>query len=1008
MKRFFWFPLAVFAAMTVASCQEETDLPSPGEEYILTATIDSDSAVRTSLSPSTEGISRVFWSAGDRIGIYADGATVPALFRLVSGEGERDAQFSGPVQGVRYLAFYPWSNAGKADKESISITLPQEQEYVADTFAPDSYPMIASGTAAGLSFRNLCSILRISMTGHQAVTALEFLPSDPAAVVSGPATARLVDGTPQLTMSADGNNRVVLNVPGVVLREDTATDFYLVLPPATYKGGFTVRVHTSGGSMDKVCGEDFTMERSKLHKAAPFVLKLDQGVEPSLQLTGSGTVEEPFLVGSLSDLLLMQAAVNTVDGTLAAADGTAVTAKSAHYRLTSDIDLSPVCGADSGKSWTPVGGTEDTPFFGVFDGDGHTITNLYIRRAADNQGLFGFGYDYPNYYVKGMIKKLTVRGYVEGGSQVGLVVGVGGAVSYCTGEGEVVSDNEATGGIAGSVFEADHCVNKASVRKTRGMTYSIGGIAGVVVNLCHDCQNEGEIYSEEGYEIGGIAGVTRNAVVYNCINSGLVFGGQQCGGIVGLLSGSVQNCFNEGDVSARSGYSGGIVGVMEPSASMMNCVSIGAVTERIFGTANAGICGFVKTDGSIDYGYWPGDIPAVRGSMSDDTYLCQSFSPRQWTENESGSIFFITEEGFPCTSLVDALNGWAYEHSTEDMPLSGWTWLAETGTGTLTGKPANNPAGENGFFKVIPSSRETGPAGGTMDFRVASSSDFRIATAPSWIHPAEKMLFGEIRNNWLQTVSVDANPGDHRTGTLELRNDKGETLVVTISQFGPNEFDWSQPFYHRSLFFVYAAPLDFLAYGSYEDAYDIAEKEIPGRILHAGIFNEGPLACPQYARMCEINGIDGTPKLIMDGTTYLNNGSIEGAAQGIIDTYRLNESRETFSTAEVSVTLDGRHLTLDIFGRFKRKGDYTIHVMLLEDGLSYYDDTWNHVVRMVLSNEAGDPFTLKENQSVLSFIYSADIPETYDLDKMSALVFIQTPVTSSVSRVDNAFAVTLK
>ena len=82
--------------------------------------------------------------------------------------------------------------------------------------------------------------------------------------------------------------------------------------------------------------------------------------------------------------------------------------------------------------------------------------------------------------------------------------------------------------------------------------------------------------------------------------------------------------------------------------------------------------------------------------------------------------------------------------------------------------------------------------------------------------------------------------------------------------------------------------------------------------------------------------------------------------------------------------------------------------MLLEDGLPYYDNTWNHVVRMVLSDEAGDPFTLKENHMDRSFIYSADIPETYDLDKMSALVFFQAPVTPSVSRVDNAFAVTLK
>ena len=1003
MKRNIGLSLAILATITVFSCQEEPDFALVGNEFVLTATIDPDEAVRTALSPSGEGVSKVLWSADDRIGVYVDGATEPALFRLVSGEGDVTGEFSGPLRGSRYLAVYPMGIAGKAEEGGISVTIPEEQHYVADSFAPDSYPMIASGEYGRLSFKNLCSILRVSLTGHQAVTNLEFLPNDPAAVVSGPATADLVDGIPRLTMSADGGKRVVLHTPGVLLNDETATDFYLVIPPRTYKGGFTIRIHTTGGSMDKVYGADFTMERSKLHKAAPFVLKLDQGSDTSLRLSGSGTVEDPFLIGSLSDLLLMQATVNTVNGILTAADGTAVTARSAHFLLTADIDLGSVCGSASGKSWRPVGATESTSFYGVFDGGGHTISNLFIQGENNHLGLFGFGYDYPNFFTKGIITNLNVSGYVKGTSEVGLIVGTGGDVSYCTSEGEVVSDDEAAGGIAGSVYNIVHCVNKASVRKTRGMTYSIGGIAGVVMRLCHDCRNEGDVFSDEGFEIGGIAGVTRNATVYNCVNTGTIYGGQKCGGIVGAMVGSLQNCLNEGNVSSGYGYSGGIAGVLSSESSIMNCVNIASVSEREYATSCGGICGYVFPNGAVDYGYWPGDIPAVRDSDSNHSHYCQSFSSWQWNESESGSVFFTTEKGFPCVSLIEALNGWAYEHSTKEMSLSGWAFQAETGTGTLTGNPASDPAGGDSFLRIIPSMMEAGPSGGILNLRVASSDGFRIATSPSWVHFSEERAVEGIPNNWIQSVSIDANSGDHRTGAIEFSSDKGKKASVTISQFGQNEFDWSQTFFRRSLFFVYAAPLYFFGYGSYEEAYNLAEKEFPSRILHAAISDEGTLACPQYDQMLNKNGIYGVPRLYLDGTTCLNNGSIETAAQGIIDACRNNESREAVSTAELSATLSGRHLTLDIHGRFKKKGDYTVHVMLLEDNLPYMEKTWNHMVRMVLSDETGDPFTLTEDRLVRSFTYSADIPAAYNPGRMNALVFFQ--AAHSGNMVDNAFCV---
>ena len=52
--------------------------------------------------------------------------------------------------------------------------------------------------------------------------------------------------------------------------------------------------------------------------------------------------------------------------------------------LVADIDLSSVCSAELGKNWTPI-----PVYAGMFDGNGHVITNLYINGATvAKQALF--------------------------------------------------------------------------------------------------------------------------------------------------------------------------------------------------------------------------------------------------------------------------------------------------------------------------------------------------------------------------------------------------------------------------------------------------------------------------------------------------------------------------------------------------------------------------------------------------------------------------------------------
>ena len=429
MKNLRIIPSIAVLTLLACACLPDVEFPLQPQENLLTATIGSDPATKTSLSTEEDNYSKVLWTKGDQIGVFVNGEPNLYAYTLVSGAGKSEAVFSGFGTGASYIAVYPYTVITGLSGETVSVDLPLEQAFTNGSFGNGSNPMVAVSNNTALPFRNLCAVLKVSMTGHHNVTSLVFRPNDKNVKVAGPATISLADPDhPLLTVSEGGCDSLVLNTGVVMLDDETPTDFYLVLPAQTYKGGFTVRVNTVTGYMDKRLDTDITLERARKYDARPFAVKLDVGVDPSSVLEGGGTEKQPFLIRSLGDLLLMQGAVNAA-GKVKSANGGVVEANAAYYLLTDDIDLSPVCGAASGKSWTPIGNlydTDENKFFGYFDGGGHRISNLYIKWKTPGSGVI------PTTYVglfgqskEGEIKNLTVDGEINAEySYAGLISGI--------------------------------------------------------------------------------------------------------------------------------------------------------------------------------------------------------------------------------------------------------------------------------------------------------------------------------------------------------------------------------------------------------------------------------------------------------------------------------------------------------------------------------------------------------------------------------------------------------
>lgn len=276
--------------------------------------------------------------------------------------------------------------------------------------------------------------------------------------------------------------------------------------------------------------------------------------------------------------------------------------------LANDISLKAVCHpADAANNvaeanWNPIGG--ENPFKGIFDGNKHTVSDLYINSSGSNLGLFGYvdGAEIKNVTVQGNVTGFYEEGNEQSGQYVGLVLGVGtkkSKLENCESRGSVTGCSN-VGGIAGLVSRSTItlCTNRATVTGSGQSSKYIGGIVGYGKGLSF-CANYADI-TAEGSSVGGLVGYVfpdiNNEGMSNCMNVGNVIGKQNVGGLAGeCFAPQNTNNYSSGRVEATNQYAGLLVGKYgnDPSKAFENTyyVEEGLVTEN--GTITVGqYCGY--------------------------------------------------------------------------------------------------------------------------------------------------------------------------------------------------------------------------------------------------------------------------------------------------------------------------------------------------------------------------------------------------------------------------------
>lgn len=229
------------------------------------------SDTRTSLEgPDANEVYKTVWTSGDDIAVFSS-ESIAKQFKLKSGENTNKGIFEGAAGKGNLAAVYPYSIAKGRDGSTVSVYMPEVQEYVDGNISQGAYPMVASSDNDTFSFKNLCSVLRIPMFGDLTVKSITFTPASENVKVAGKASINV--DSKELVMAGDAKPSIKLSCPDVKLA-NSATDFHIVVPAQEYPGGFIITINTDQGDVVKSLKSDITLSRSVLYPIEAFECKV--------------------------------------------------------------------------------------------------------------------------------------------------------------------------------------------------------------------------------------------------------------------------------------------------------------------------------------------------------------------------------------------------------------------------------------------------------------------------------------------------------------------------------------------------------------------------------------------------------------------------------------------------------------------------------------------------------------------------------------------------------------
>lgn len=456
-------------------------------------------------------------------------------------------------------------------------------------------------------------------------------------------------------------------------------------------------------------------------------VKILDNYNSSLNFSGKGTKEDPYIISSYSHLKNLRNIINDQRQNQEVTNHT-------YFQQMASIDMDKASwDSDHNEGWYPIGAQPTNPFRGVYDGNGYSIKNLWCKRPnSSGVALFGFvEHAYiknvkmvnpkmeGNYAVGSLVGASvtagdkadttflsscsTSQGYIKGGAGS---VGNGGLIGVvdmksvllmdnCINENTDVSGDYAVGGLlgAGSLYSYANVQQSENHASVSSMHTGAGGLVGSADSLfVLACVNSGSILgatqydpsdkASGGFGTGGIAGGTGMSFIHESKNSGSIKGHTGVGGIIGstrigsdeLLFNNtlVKGSSNEGSVEGQTAV-GGICGESQFGAYMV--YNTGSVTALgadahvggIVGNTSIAVVHNVLNDGVVSAAssHCAGGI--VGKTTWGAIFACQNYGDMKVSADYAGGVIGLAGN----YTMVNYCSNLANIHNSGKGPTGG-------------------------------------------------------------------------------------------------------------------------------------------------------------------------------------------------------------------------------------------------------------------------------------------------------------------------------------------------
>ena len=277
----------VMGLMLLESCNKhEIDILATGNSPVFYASFV-DAQTKTYVDENI----KLLWHANDQISIF--NTTLNKKYQFTGKTGDNSGMFTDVIENQyetgnpisANYAVYPYQYSTKlSNDEILTVILPSEQNDMKSSFGKMANTMVA--VTDGLSdkflpFQNVGGYLRLYLYGDNVTIKSITLRGNNNEKIAGECFITAKHGqNPSIQMSDNATTTITLNC-GTTLgtSSETATEFWIVIPPVKFETGFTIEItDIAGRIMTKSTSNSFEIERNIIKSMEALKFKADKSV----------------------------------------------------------------------------------------------------------------------------------------------------------------------------------------------------------------------------------------------------------------------------------------------------------------------------------------------------------------------------------------------------------------------------------------------------------------------------------------------------------------------------------------------------------------------------------------------------------------------------------------------------------------------------------------------------------------------------------------------------------